>query len=47
MIKGKAYDMKGDYAKASEVFEKNLKDYIKMVNCTNMQIQADGKVQEI
>ena len=41
MIKGKAYDMKGDYAKASEVFEKNLKDYIKMVKKNADKLDAE------
>ena len=28
MLKGKALDMKGDYQKATEVFENNLKEYV-------------------
>ena len=47
MLKGKAYDMKGDYAKAAEVFENNLKDYKKMVQKNANKLDAEQSKKEI
>jgi hypothetical protein len=43
MLKGKALDMKGDYNKATEVFENNLKEYLMAVQKNSSECDETRK----
>ena len=47
MLKGKAFDMKGDYDKAAEVFQNNLREYQKMIKKNSSRFDPKETKKEI